>query len=53
MPGSIAAALKKRRLSESEREEIARIVETVGNDGLPGPRDLDVALDAIAAALES
>lgn len=33
--------------SDDAREEIARILETVARDGLPGPRDLDVALDAI------
>lgn len=38
-------------LTESQREEIARILETVAKDGLPGPRDLDVALDAIGCAL--
>lgn len=40
-----------RQLTPHEREEIARIVEIVAKDGLPGPRDLDVALDAIEAAL--
>ena len=29
------------------RDEIAAVVEVVARDGLPGPRDLDVALDAI------
>lgn len=41
-----------RQLSELEREEIARILEVVARDGLPGPRDLDVALDAIEGSLE-
>lgn len=40
-------------LTEDQREEIARIVETVAKDGLPGARDLDVALDAIQSALQS
>lgn len=34
-------------LPEGVRDELARIVETVAQDGLPEPRDLDVALDAI------
>lgn len=29
------------------REEWASIIEQVARDGLPGPRDLDVALDAL------
>ena len=29
------------------RAKIAQILETIAHDGLPGPRDLDVALDAI------
>ena len=33
------------------REELARIVEMIARDGLPGPRDLDVALDAILAVV--
>ena len=41
------------RFSETERDEVARILEIVARDGLPEPRDLDVALDAIEAALES
>ena len=39
------------RLTDEQREEIARILEIVSKDGLPGPRDLDAALDAIQAAL--
>jgi len=35
------------------REELARILEMVAKDGLPGPRDLDVALDAIEAAIQA
>lgn len=34
------------------REELARILEIVARDGLDGPRDLDVALDAIEATIE-
>lgn len=37
--------------TEQEREDVASILETVAADGLPEPRDLDVALDAIEAAL--
>lgn len=33
------------------REEIAAVVEVVARDGLPGPRDLDVALDAIMCSI--
>jgi hypothetical protein len=33
------------------RQEIAAILETIARDGLPGPRDLDVALDAIGCIL--
>lgn len=33
------------------REEWAAVIEQVARDGLPGPRDLDVALDAMEAAL--
>lgn len=29
------------------RDELAEILTVVARDGLPGPRDLDVALDAI------
>lgn len=35
------------------REELSDILETVGKDGLPGPRDLDVALDAILSCVQS
>lgn len=38
-------------MTPSQREEIAKILETIARDGLPGPRDLDVALDAIEAAM--
>lgn len=34
-------------LTPEERDEVAQILETVAKEGLPGPRDLDVALDAI------
>jgi hypothetical protein len=33
------------------REEVAEVLEVVARDGLPEPRDLDVALDAIASAV--
>lgn len=39
--------------TEEQREEVARILEMVAKDGLPGPRDLDVALDAIEAGLST
>lgn len=29
--------------------DLTEILETVARDGLPGPRDLDVAIDAITA----
>jgi hypothetical protein len=35
------------------RDEAAEVLETVARDGLPGPRDLDVALDAIGCAVEA
>jgi len=35
------------------RDEAAEVLETVARDGLPGPRDLDVALDAIECAVEA
>lgn len=34
------------------RESLAAILETVERDGLKGPRDLDVALDAIEALFD-
>lgn len=37
--------------AEDIREELARIVEMVAADGLPEPRDLDSAIDAILAAV--
>ena len=37
--------------TEAQRDAIAKILETVARDGLPGPRDLDVALDAIQSEL--
>lgn len=33
-----------------DRDEIARVLEIVAEEGLPQPRDLDVAIDAILAA---
>lgn len=38
--------------TEAQRNAIAEVLETVAKDGLPGPRDLDVALDAIEQALK-
>jgi hypothetical protein len=35
------------------REEAAEVLETVARDGLPEPRDLDVALDAIECAIDA
>ena len=32
---------------EKLREELAEILKTVAKEGLPHPRDLDVALDAV------
>jgi len=37
-------------LTGARRSEVARILEIVASDGLPGPRDLDAALDAIEQA---
>jgi hypothetical protein len=33
--------------SEQLRDDVADVLTTIAKDGLPGPRDLDVALDAI------
>jgi histone H3/H4 len=35
------------------REEAAKVLKTVARDGLPEPRDLDVALDAIECAIDA
>lgn len=35
----------------SKRDELAEIIETVAREGLPEPRDMDVAIDAILCAL--
>lgn len=35
------------------REKVAEVLQAVARDGLPGPRDLDVALDAIGCDLEA
>ena len=49
----IALEAAERRVAETQpagerrREELATILEIVAKDGLDGPRDLDVALDAI------
>lgn len=40
------------RLTGPLRDSIADIVERVAKEGLPGPRDLDVALDAIECAIK-
>lgn len=37
---------------EDRREALAEILKTVEKDGLSGPRDLDVALDAIEALFD-
>ena len=37
---------------EDRREALAEILKTVEKDGLKGPRDLDVALDAIEALFD-
>jgi len=42
----LAAAEAEAKTSE-RREALAEILKTVEKDGLKGPRDLDVALDAI------
>ncbi len=33
------------------REEVAEVLQAVARDGLPEPRDLDVALDAIECSI--
>ncbi|MBA8881645.1 hypothetical protein [Phyllobacterium myrsinacearum] len=40
-------------MSEDLRREIAEILEIIAKDGLPGPRDLDVALDAIECSIRA
>lgn len=40
-----------RSLEGATRDAVAEILETIARDGLPGPRDLDVALDAIGGAI--
>lgn len=35
------------------REEVASIIEQIAAEGLPGPRDLDVALDAIFTTIDA
>ena len=35
-------------MTDEQREEIARILEMIAKEGLPHPRNLDAALDAIA-----
>ncbi len=46
----LAAALPN-PVPEEAREEIASVLEQVARDGLPQPRDLDVAIDAILSIL--
>lgn len=36
---------------EKIRDELAGILETIADEGLPGSRDLDVALDAITESM--
>ncbi len=38
---------------EKLREEIVRVLRIVAQDGLPNPKDEDVAADAILAAFEA
>jgi hypothetical protein len=39
--------------TDAQWDAVGEIHETVAKDGLKGPRDLDVALDAIGCALRS
>jgi hypothetical protein len=45
----LAAAAEAEAKTSERREALAEILKTVEADGLKGPRDLDVALDAIEA----
>lgn len=47
----VAEEVKRTSFSEEQRAEIAVVLETIAKDGLPGPRDLDVALDAIQSTV--
>jgi ADP-heptose:LPS heptosyltransferase len=47
---TVEAHRKRMALTGERRDEVARILETAVKDGLPGPRDLDAALDAIEQA---
>ena len=38
-------------MNESQRDEVARILEMIAKEGMPHPRNLDAALDAIADTL--
>lgn len=38
--------------NEETREELSNILERVAREGLPDPRDLDVALDAVLCTVE-
>lgn len=35
-----------------KRDDVASVLESVAKDGLPGPRDLDTAIDAIFSTLD-
>ena len=56
-PGALAALLRRlaaalpKPVSDDAREEIASVLEQVARDGLPQPRDLDAAIDAILSIL--
>lgn len=41
------------KFTQEEREKVATILLTVEKEGLPMPRDLDVALDAIESSIGS
>ena len=38
-------------MNEAQREEVARILEQIAAEGMPHPRNLDAALDAIASII--
>lgn len=38
---------------EELRDNLAGVLRTIAEDGLPGPRDLDIALDAIESTIET
>jgi hypothetical protein len=43
------ATIDREEEEERRRADLAEILDAVAKEGLPGPRDLDVALDAIEA----